>query len=427
MTTRGRCSRSIAAAFFTFLLTLIWTLDAGNAVAGTCGNGVLEAGEECDPGSPLGSRDCNTLCRRIEFEPPGLPFVVSQESAPAEAAPSGSDALDAPQIFAPRLQCQPRGVRDGARTLDPVRARYRIHLCQTSKGTDSFTTQQVRDVMAHAAADFARGGILLEEEALVRFSDNDCDVPLGGKDWTSALVANTPPGVIAIGFVKAISNPSSQFGIGGYCDFFGPLCVNAGAFDTLVIHELGHFFGLAHTFECAYGAGTEEGCAGDGDMICDTPPDRGPSGVNGIAWCEDDSLLNGSCKGSCGDKVCTDGSRPDGYNWMSYYDCMPGRFSAEQQDFMRCTLDHELLSYNADGPASTTTTTLRDLVCGDANEDGKLSAADALVVLRAGVGTTACPGWLCDFDGSGLVTASDALGILKAAVGSGLPAQCPAN
>ena len=75
----------------------------------------------------------------------------------------------------------------------------------------------------------------------------------------------------------------------------------------------------------------------------------------------------------------------------------------------------------------TTTTTLVEAVCGDVNDDGTLSAADALGVLRASVGTADCQPWECDYDGSGEVSASDALEVLRAAIGDGAPPECPSR
>jgi len=384
----------------------------------------VEAGEQCDPGTALGSPDCDTACERTVFEPAGLPFGL-----PTSAA--GNPYSDGPRIFSPRLRCKPFDARNGARELEPARVRYRLHICRNALGVDSFTAQQVRSAMAKAAEEFALGGVVLEEESLVHFPDTDCRVSMDDPSWSDVLTAATPPGVLALTFVTGISSASTPFGIGGFCYFFGPVCVNAGVYDTLVVHELGHFFGLAHTFECAYGAETAATCEASGDMICDTPAYRGPSGVYGIALCDTGSYLNGSCSGSCDSKVCTDGSTPDGYDWMSYYHCTPGHFTNEQRDFMRCTLDHELRSYNADATPTTTTTvtststTLAGQECGDVNHDGVLTAADALEVLRAGVGTTECEMWICDYDGSGVVSAADALAVLRAAIGNGAVARCP--
>jgi hypothetical protein len=64
------------------------------------------------------------------------------------------------------------------------------------------------------------------------------------------------------------------------------------------------------------------------------------------------------------------------------------------------------------------------VVCGDANVDGAVSATDALLALRAGVGSASCAVCRCDVDGSGGLTATDALLILNATVGRPLTLAC---
>lgn len=357
----------------------------------------------------------------------------AQSDIDPSAITCGNDAVaglsKSARVVSPRLYCKLAETRDGYRLAEPAIVRYRLHLCRNSSGIDSHSPEKVRAVMAMATAQFATAGIELEEEALVRFTENDCDVSLDNREWEISLRQATPPGILGVTFVSKISSASHQISIGGYCFPGSSLCVNSDVFPELVIHEMGHFFGLAHTFECAYGMETPETCADDGDFFCDTPPDRGPKGLSGIGYCEGGYKLNGSCSGSCAAKVCTDGSKPDGYNWMSYYDCLPGRFSNEQRDFMRCTLDHELLGFNAAPPTSTssTSTTLAiERLCGDINDDGALTAGDALGVLKAGVGLTKCEVWICDYNGSGTVSAADALAILGAVVGAGSSGLCPA-
>lgn len=63
--------------------------------------------------------------------------------------------------------------------------------------------------------------------------------------------------------------------------------------------------------------------------------------------------------------------------------------------------------------------------CGDANADGRLTASDALHVLRVAVGIGACAPQVCDFNGSGEISASDALQVLRAAVGDPVIPKCP--
>ena len=76
--------------------------------------------------------------------------------------------------------------------------------------------------------------------------------------------------------------------------------------------------------------------------------------------------------------------------------------------------------------SSTTSTTLTaGHACGDANEDAKVTAADALWILRAAVAGGACALAACDADGNGKVSAGDALRVLRVAVGAGSTLECP--
>jgi hypothetical protein len=63
-------------------------------------------------------------------------------------------------------------------------------------------------------------------------------------------------------------------------------------------------------------------------------------------------------------------------------------------------------------------------LCGDATDDGALTASDALVALRASVGTSQCESCVCDVNGSDGVTATDALAVLQAAVGLAAELSC---
>jgi len=65
------------------------------------------------------------------------------------------------------------------------------------------------------------------------------------------------------------------------------------------------------------------------------------------------------------------------------------------------------------------------ILCGDANADGRLTASDALYVLRVAVGIGTCAPAVCDFNGSGAISASDALQVLRAAVGNAVVPHCP--
>lgn len=72
-----------------------------------------------------------------------------------------------------------------------------------------------------------------------------------------------------------------------------------------------------------------------------------------------------------------------------------------------------------------TTTTNVAVVCGDADGNGLVLAADALETLRTAVGLGSCSVCACDADGNGSVTAADALLVLRDAVGQGSADSCP--
>ncbi|MCP3980637.1 MAG: DUF4215 domain-containing protein [bacterium] len=92
-------------------------------------------------------------------------------------------------------------------------------------------------------------------------------------------------------------------------------------------HEVGHYFGLEHTF--TGGCGNASACYTTGDFICDTNPQ---------------AFETDGCDGSsCGSPDPTD-------NYMDYSDdlCME-RFTDEQARRMRCSLEHYRVDLFANG------------------------------------------------------------------------------
>jgi hypothetical protein len=63
--------------------------------------------------------------------------------------------------------------------------------------------------------------------------------------------------------------------------------------------------------------------------------------------------------------------------------------------------------------------------CGDFNDDGNITAVDALGILNSAIGIENCEVYECDVDGNGRITATDALHTLETAVGGGGMSNCP--
>ncbi len=106
---------------------------------------------------------------------------------------------------------------------------------------------------------------------------------------------------------------------------------------SVLIHELGHYFGLYHTFE---GGCTNNSCTADGDKVCDTPPDnttaRPPCSVatNSCNSDEDDTSTNNPFRSTA---LGGQGDQPDQKeNYMDYSDlACYDRFSQGQVDRMQ--------------------------------------------------------------------------------------------
>lgn len=97
--------------------------------------------------------------------------------------------------------------------------------------------------------------------------------------------------------------------------------------DPAFVHEMGHFFGLLHTFEkeiTQQSDVSDQNCGSNGDKICDTPPD--PFGASFI---EKDCSLFGEYHDKSGRDY-----RPNLNNFMSYYGSCRTQFSPQQQDLM---------------------------------------------------------------------------------------------
>ena len=91
-----------------------------------------------------------------------------------------------------------------------------------------------------------------------------------------------------------------------------------------LIHEMGHYFGLLHTFEVDQNTQSIVNCNSGGDKICDTSPD-----IAGASFSTSDCTLFGNYLDKAGNSF-----KPDLSNYMSYYDVCRKTFSEEQRKRM---------------------------------------------------------------------------------------------
>jgi len=341
------------------------SFDVTSCVVGesNCGDGILEGEEECDNGLENGASRCSLDCR-----------VLSNGENARFEAPEHAVENDGISPFMSNWVCADPQKRAGWRNRSSARVNYEIHICQIDSAP-VVSLDRVRSVMADVDAVFSLAAIDLFESSVSFFTWPNCTVnydSLGS--FNDSILNRTADNAIPLVFVRSIVSSVVSFSIGGYGGPNSPV-VGTSASHTVITHELGHKFGLSHTFECKYGLETSSECNSTGDRLCDTPADHGPDGVTGIAECIDETMLDGTC--DCEDKcggtgTCTTGERPDCSNIMSYYHCWPGDFSNGQMDYIRCSLENELNHFVASCQARAETCNGIDDDC-DGKTDENLS------------------------------------------------------
>jgi len=169
---------------------------------------------------------------------------------------------------------------------------------------------------------------------------------------------------------------------------FGGVVLAMERWPTTMAHELGHYFGLCHTHQTGSDAVVsrdpgadapcDEPCELDGDGICDTPLDPGPSTC---AVSEDCGLQ------------CAGPEVPDSTNLMSYYPTCRFRFSPEQARMMRRGVSLRRGWHACLGP--------QGCACDPLGRDSELAACPEEMTCRRmqdGDRTT----WMCGLDGPSL-------------------------
>lgn len=99
------------------------------------------------------------------------------------------------------------------------------------------------------------------------------------------VVKNINSGSGILGYSSFAGGPADEDGIVVRHDYFGKTGTAMSSLGRTTTHEIGHWFGLYHTFNGGCGIDT---CA-DGDYVCDTPPAANPNfGCPTINSCSND-------------------------------------------------------------------------------------------------------------------------------------------
>ena len=138
----------------------------------------------------------------------------------------------------------------------------------------------------------------------------------------NSILGEIPPSVFECGKWE-------RMGYGGYASAGGGLVVSSLS-TPLVAHEMGHYLSLLHTFQGTNCLNND--CTTDGDLVCDTPPDRSTKGSSCAA--PENSCNTDTISGPFTTDV------PDNIsNFMDYGSPCPSVFTQGQADRMMAFLN----------------------------------------------------------------------------------------
>ena len=200
---------------------------------------------------------------------------------------------------------------------DPKGVDTRIQFCLASRTPDGGKTNGIDRINSY----YQNVDVDLESGVLGALSN-----------WNPSKYAN----IWLVNSIQGEIQPSvfecgkwERMGYGGYASAGGGLVVSSLS-TPLVAHEMGHYLSLLHTF-----TGTNclnNDCTTDGDLVCDTPPDRSIKGSSCAA--PENSCNTDSISGPFTTDV------PDNIsNFMDYGSPCPSVFTQGQADRMMAFLN----------------------------------------------------------------------------------------
>lgn len=198
-----------------------------------------------------------------------------------------------------------------------------LHIVRRSNGTGGITAAEADSRLAITNALWAPIGFQFVRAGAVDFID---DTDLFDTDIVTELAflwgRNAVPNTVNIYFVNSLTFPFQPpegvlCGIGSLTGF--PIqgvavsnnAICNGGTNSLLAHELGHYFDLLHTHETEHGEECPDGsnCATAGDRLCDTPADP-LLGQNNVT--------TDTCTYVGDERRCGTPFQPDPTNIMSY-------------------------------------------------------------------------------------------------------------
>ena len=193
-----------------------------------------------------------------------------------------------PQIMG--MQKSRQQSADGAcTTINKIDKTFQISLwiAVNSQGATNISDEDINGALTRLNNDFAPSGMKFQYCKIENMENDRWDSLTVFPTYNEELqmrALHYEPNTINIYLVDTIGKP--EITPGGYAYFPGGpdviVCVKSSYNEDspVLSHEMGHFFGLYHTFETEFGIELVDGsnCETTGDFVCDTRADPDPEG-----------------------------------------------------------------------------------------------------------------------------------------------------
>lgn len=235
-------------------------------------------------------------------------------------------------ISFPFLKAQTTSYTTQQESLPCLEKRFSVvaHIALDSLGQANLTEGAVTGQIAGLNGLFDPICVSFEVCEFRYIEDFQLDSIVQAKNWAELQTLHHQAYRINIFFAEEVWVDNEP--VGGFASLGGVANPNSGGLMISksglgsIPHEMGHYFGLFHTFESGDELVDGSNCDTSGDFICDTPADPGDPDTN-----PPETLINTQCRFIA---PLTDANGeffdPDVGNIMSYYGCDCDRFSFGQ-------------------------------------------------------------------------------------------------